>query len=99
MYMDRAVIQLPLPISLKIHAQQTAIEQGFSSLQEFIRVILAQIVKKGATITIGGVVDEPVVLSAKAKKRYLQMEKDFRNNKNILSVRNVDELIKHLHAN
>ena len=44
--MKRNVLQVPIRIELREKAEKEAKDMGFSSLQEMVRVMLAQMVKK-----------------------------------------------------
>ena len=45
-WMKRNVLQVPIRIELREKAEKEAKDMGFSSLQEMVRVMLAQMVKK-----------------------------------------------------
>lgn len=91
--MNTTTLQVPLPKSLKASATAVAHDYGFSSLQDIVRLFLAKFAKKELVISIG----EPTVrLSAKNEKRYLKMDKDFDEGKNVFIANNVDELMKDL---
>lgn len=93
--MSRTVVQIPLTTDLRDQAYAMAISQGFSSLQEAMRVILHKFVKGSLSV---GVYTEPasVQLSAGAIKRYDQMTKDFQSGKNISTSKNIEELMEEL---
>lgn len=67
--MNRTVLQIPLPAELRKEAEKQAIEQGFSSLQEAVRVFL----KKLANGALGVRFEETVILSEKNAIRYGKM--------------------------
>ena len=90
--METTNLQIPLSKDLKLSAQQAAFDMGFSSLQEFIRVILKKISTK--TITMSFIDEEH--LSPKAEKRYMKMIKDIEMGKNITHTNNLDELFSKL---
>lgn len=75
--MQRAVLQVPIDQQLKIEAEQAAQAQGFSSLQEVVRVFLNKFAKKGIGITF----EESVQLSPRAVKRYDKMTDDIEKGK------------------
>jgi len=93
--MSKTVLQIPLTTQLKNNAEAIAAEQGFSSLQEVVRVFLTKFAAKKVEITW----QEPVYLSEYNEKRYIDMSEDFNNNKNIVSVNNVADLVKKLNEN
>lgn len=93
--MSRTVVQIPLTTDLRDQAYEMAISQGFSSLQEAMRVILHKFVK--GTLSVGVYTEPaPIKLSAAAIKRYDQMTKDFQSGKNISTSRNIEELMEEL---
>lgn len=90
--MNTITLQIPLPKDVKIAAQKTAHEMGFSSLQEFIRVVLKKLADRTISIEIG----EAVTLSAKAEKRYNKMIADIKTGKGWHKAENVEDLFKQL---
>lgn len=95
MHMSRTVVQIPVSTDLRDSAHQMALSQGFSSLQEALRVIMHRF--SSGTLRVD-VYSEPapVKLSAKAIKRYDQMTKDFQSGKNMSKVANIEELMAQL---
>lgn len=91
----RTVLQIPLDASLRKDAEKQALEQGFSSLQELVRVFLKQMAKGVAGITFER--EEVVLLSPRAIKRYNKISEDFRKGKNVYSAKSVDDLMTQLH--
>jgi len=85
--MNRTVLQIPVTKSLRGQAEAMALNYGFSSLQEVIRVFM----KKLATGAIDISFQEVVVLSSKATNRYQKMDEDFKLGKNIYSAKTVKE--------
>ncbi len=93
--MNRVVLQIPIDVSLRKAAEKSALEQGFSSLQEITRIFLKQLAEKTISVNF----EQTVQLSPKAIKRYDRMTKDFEaNNEKIFSADNVDDLMKHLNS-
>lgn len=90
--MDKITLQIPVSRSLRLKAEKTALDQGFSSLQEIIRVFMVKL----ASQTIDVFFQETIPLSPQAEKRYMKMDRDFTLEKNIYSAKNVDELMKQL---
>ena len=93
--MRKTILQVPVSKDLKEKAEQAATKQGFSSLQESIRVFLTELSQGNLKISF-----EPVVkLSSKAESRYLKQTLDFEKNKNIISAKSAEELMAKLNAN
>lgn len=91
--MNTTTLQVPLPKSLKASATAVAHDYGFSSLQDIVRLFLAKFSRRELVISVG----EPAVrLSTKNEKRYLKMDKDFDEGKNVFTANSVDELMKDL---
>ena len=93
--MQRAVLQIPIDQQLKNEAEQAALAQGFSSLQEIVRVFLSKLAANRLEVSI----QESLKLSEKSEKRYLKQTQDFEKGKNIHSAKNVDDLMFQLNAN
>ncbi len=94
--MDTTTLQVPLPKSLKSNATSVAREIGFSSLQDFVRLVLTKLARRELTVEITHA--EYVRLSPGAKKRYAKMTEDFRKGRNIRSFDNIDDMMKYLNA-
>ena len=90
--MNRAVLQVPLSAQLKNSAEEIASQQGFSSLQEVVRVFLTNFAAKKVEIAW----QEPVSLSPGNEKRYSEITEDFKKNKHIFSANSVDSLLMQL---
>lgn len=88
----RTVLQVPINSSLRKEAEKQALLQGFSSLQEAVRVFL----KKLAQGAIGVTFEETVTLSPRAIKRYNKMIDEAKHGKNVFAAKDVDDLMKHL---
>lgn len=93
--MNKIVLQIPINQDLKISAEKEALSQGFSSLQELVRVFLSKI----ATHKIEIAIQESTMLSEKNEKRYLDMTKDFELGKDVYSSNSVSDLVNKLHEN
>lgn len=93
--MQKTILQVPLDKQLKNNAEKAASTQGFSSLQEIVRVFLTQL----AANKIGVTIQESIILSPENENRYLKMTKDFESGKNISSAENAQDLITKLNAN
>lgn len=92
--MDKTIVQVPISKSLRDQATEAAANLGFSSLQESVRVFLAQLARQ--EITIG--FDEPTIrLSPAAIDRYNQMVDDIDSGKaDLSSATTADDLMEHL---
>lgn len=91
--MNKTILQVPLDKQLKNNAERAASSQGFSSLQEIVRVFLTQLTSNRVEVTI----KESVILSLKNEKRYIDMTKDFKSGKNNYSAteaNNIENLPK-----
>lgn len=80
---------------LKIAATQAALDQGFSSLQEAVRVFLKKLASQLVTVTF----TEEERLSPRAEKRYAKMIADIKAGKNITRTNSLEELFAKLHEN
>lgn len=90
--MQKTILQIPLTRQLKDEAEKAAYEQGFSSLQEILRVFMKKLAGNKISLSI----NETVYLSEKNEKRYLEITKDFEKDKNVSKASNTDDLIKQL---
>lgn len=93
--MQKVTLQIPMDSKLKIDAERAAVDQGFSSLQELVRVLLSKVAQRKIEIQF----EEVVVLSKKNEKRYLKMTEDFKNNRNVYTSKNVEEFLSKLNGN
>jgi antitoxin component of RelBE/YafQ-DinJ toxin-antitoxin module len=91
-YMETTNLQIPLSKDLKLSAQQAVFDMGFSSLQEFIRVILKKISTSPMTINLV----EEEHLSPKAEKRYVKMIKDIESGKGWHKTESIEDLFRQL---
>lgn len=92
--MNRTVLQIPLSQDLKISAEKAALSQGFSSLQEIVRIFLRKLADRAIGITF----EEEVALSAGAVKRYNKVLRDIEEGKNVYAAGSVQDLMKQLHS-
>ena len=95
--MNTVTLQIPLNKTLRDRAASHFLKQGYSSLQDAIRVFLTQAADKQIKVTF----EQPVVLlSAKAAKRYDHMIEEIESGKiKPFMANSVDELMAHLHGN
>lgn len=94
--MNRVVLQIPMNPKLKKNAEKKAEEEGFSSLQEAVRVFLSKFADGRLE---AGFREQfpPVQLSPKAIKRYNKMDEDIKSGKmKLKSFNSVDELMEDL---
>lgn len=92
--MNRTVLQIPLSKELKLSAEKAALEAGFSSLQEVLRVFMNKFASKKIDLTF----EENIVhLSKKNERRYMKMTEDFKKGRNIYTASSVEDLMKQLH--
>lgn len=93
---DKVVLQVPMSKQVKIEAQKAALDLGFSSLQETVRVFLKRLSRREIGITVQK--EEIVNLSPRAEKRYKKAIEDIKHARNITKTKNVDELLTLLHS-
>jgi antitoxin component of RelBE/YafQ-DinJ toxin-antitoxin module len=92
--MDTTTLQVPLTKELKYNATSVAKKYGFSSLQEIVRVLLTKLSREELAFNVE---QFPAVrLSAKNKKRYAKMEKDFKAGRNIYTADNIEGFLDEL---
>ena len=91
----RTVLQVPMTSTLRTNALKTAKKSGFSSLQEVVRLFLTKFAANHLTVSIQ---ENTIPLSPQAEKRYIKMDQDFKNNKNVYTAKDVNDLIKQLNA-
>ncbi len=87
--MQKTILQITMDKQLKINAEKAAFEQGFSSLQEVVRVFLTQLASRNVQITL----QESLSLSVENEKRYIEMTKDFEVGINVFFANDVQDLV------
>lgn len=93
----RTVLQVPVNTSVRRDAEKQALEQGFSSLQEAIRVFLKKLAQGTLGITFEE--EEVVHLSPKAEKRYEKMLQDIKSGKEkMYKAESVEDLMRQLNS-
>lgn len=90
----RTVLQVPLNIDLRKEAEKQALAQGFSSLQEAVRVFLKKLSQGAMGLIYKD--EETVRLSPRAIRRYNRILKEIEEGKNIYAAKSVDDLMKQL---
>ncbi|MBI2599622.1 hypothetical protein HYW43_01740 [Candidatus Daviesbacteria bacterium] len=92
--MHKVTLQIPMDSKLKIDAEKAALNQGFSSLQEVLRIFMKKFASKKIDITFEE--ENVVYLSPKAEKRYLKVMKDLEEGKNVYTAKNTEEFFRQL---
>lgn len=88
-------LQVPITQELKTTAIRTAKREGFSSLQEVVRVMLTKYSKGELQLNF---VDKTIALSPTAEKRYQKMDHDLENGLNSHSAGSVEDLKRQLYG-
>lgn len=79
---QRTVLQIPMTMELRESAASAAIAEGFSSLQEAVRVILKKLANREMRVAV----TSDVRMSKAAEARYIKMDKDFETGENVYTV-------------
>ena len=91
--MNTTTLQIPLSKTLKNEAKKVAKEQGFSSLQEMVRIFLAQLAAKTIHLSF----ERTVQLSPGSIKRYDKMIDEVKSGKvKTVKFDNIDEMMRYL---
>ncbi len=90
--MQKSILQVPLDTQLKTNAAKAATEQGFSSLQEIVRVFLTQLASNKVEISL----QNSSFLSTKNEKKYNTMTSDFESDNHVHSATNISDLLTKL---
>lgn len=90
----RSIIQVPISPQLRLEATQVAHSQGFSSLQEVIRVLLHQLAAGKLEIQAKPVLE----ISKERQQRYAAMVAEMQRAPNSPAAASVDELMEQLRA-
>lgn len=85
-------MQIPVTTDLRDQAYQMAIAQGFSSLQEAMRLVMHRIARGSLRFDVY-VEPEPVQLSSEAIKRYNKMDEDLQAGKNFKTAKNINDFL------
>ena len=94
--MNRTVLQIPMSPTLRQRAEREALYQGFSSIQEAVRIFLSKLANKKIGITFG---EESVKLSPRAIKRYNKILHDIESGKEKLyKAKSVEDLMRQLNS-
>jgi antitoxin component of RelBE/YafQ-DinJ toxin-antitoxin module len=94
--MNNTVLQIPMTMELREKSEKAAVEAGFSSLQEAVRIFLKKFSHKELVVSF----DMPKIkLSEKNEKRYIEMIKDYKKDKSeYRSFDDVDDMMKYLNS-
>jgi len=88
--MNKTVLQVPIDVDLRKNAEKVALNGGFSSLQEVVRVFL----NKFSSNEVGvGFFDNTALLSDKSELKYEVLVKDINDKKNIVKQSKTKDLI------
>lgn len=77
--MNRTILQVPVNAVLRREAEKQALSQGFSSLQEAVRIFLKKLAKGAMEVVFKE--EEVVQLSAKNARRYDKMIENIKSGK------------------
>jgi hypothetical protein len=92
--MQKIVLQIPMSKQLKDDAEKAAFDQGFSSLQEVLRVFMKKFANNNIDFSFKE--EEFIKLSKKAEKRYAEAMESLKSGKDIYTAKNVDEFLDQL---
>lgn len=92
--MQKTVLQVPVSKQLKDDAEKAAFEQGFSSLQEILRIFMKKLANKNINFSFKE--EEVVQLSKKSEKRYLKAMEDLKKGKNIYKAKDIDDFLEQM---
>lgn len=95
--MNRTVLQVPMTPILRSEAEKVARKQGYSSLQDAVRIYLHKLAREEVQIKIQEQFP-PVQLSPKAVKRYDKMTEDYKKERNIFVAESVEDLMDQLNG-
>ena len=93
--MAKTILQVPVSNELKEKAEEAATRQGFSSLQESVRVFLTGLSQGNLKISFETVVR----LTPKVESRYEEQLKDIESGRNVESFGSVEDLVSKLNEN
>jgi len=88
--MNKTVLQIPINVSLRNRAEKVALSQGFSSVQEIVRVFLNKLASNSVEV---GFHNSDVDMSERAEKRYSKIVDDISKNKNIVKSAGINDLL------
>lgn len=89
--MDTTILQIPVTKSFRDQVSNVVTGMGFSSLQDYLRLVMRKTLNKEIDVTVG---PKPIVLSAKNAKRYDKMVEEVLSGKvKLKKYTNVDDLL------
>ena len=95
--MNRTILQVPVNGVLRREAEEQALSQGFSSLQEAVRIFLKKLAKGAIGITFKD--EEAIQLSSKAARRYDKILRDIKSGKEkVYKAKSVEDLMLQLNS-
>jgi antitoxin component of RelBE/YafQ-DinJ toxin-antitoxin module len=95
--MSRTILQVPVNATLRREAERQALSQGFSSLQEAVRIFLKKLARGVIGITFED--EEAIQLSPRAIKRYEKIMQDIKSGKEkVYRAKNVKDLMLQLNS-
>ena len=93
--MNNTVLQIPMTMELREKSEKAAVEAGFSSLQEAVRIFLKKFSHKELVVSF----DMPKIkLSTKNEKRYIKMIEDYKKNKDIVRTNTIEDFFDKLNG-
>lgn len=98
--MDTMILQVPVERAVKLSAQRVTHSMGFSSLQDFVRLILAKVAGGQLAVSVTETFSDEILTPAQEKKLtrdYLQARKEIDAGKGY-SVTSVEEMMKVLRS-
>ncbi|MBI2405185.1 hypothetical protein HYV22_03335 [Candidatus Gottesmanbacteria bacterium] len=93
--MNRVIVQVPMTSELRKKAEDAAQAQGFSSLQDAIRMFLANLANRQL---IFGFTEPDEYLSPKAERRYAKRIEEIKKGKHVTKTSSLEELFKYLNS-
>lgn len=93
--MDRIILQVPMSKTLKQQAEVAVRDQGFSSVQEVIRVLLTKLARHELAVEVRYPEEH---LSPHTERRYAKIIRDIKAGKNITKTNSLNELFSILES-
>ena len=89
--MDTTILQIPVTKSFRDQVSGVVTDMGFSSLQDYLRLVMKKTLSKEIDVTVG---PKPIVLSARNAKRYDKMVDEVLSGKiKLKKYTNADDLL------
>jgi antitoxin component of RelBE/YafQ-DinJ toxin-antitoxin module len=96
-YMSRIIVQVPVSKELQASARRAAAKQGFSSLQDAIRLFLRQLALGQVAVRLEATNEER--LSPAAERRYARIIRDIKSGKaKTVGFTDVKEMMNYLNS-